>query len=168
MQLMIEIDENEYLTIKNHPDNTTSYLITMHLYEAVIKGTPVDLKNFTKERCYIQGYVDGKKDTNEQTGWIPVSEKVPNENGWYRCTAIINDVPLTLELFYKNGKWLDNQRIDMFNRYDIYGYGKTSEKHKLSYQELISEFEWTEIVIAWMPLPDAYEESEVPQNRDSN
>ena len=61
-----------------------------------------------------------------------------------------------MELFYKNGKWLDNRRIDMFNTYDVYGYGCTNEKHKLSYQELISEFDWTENVIAWQLLPDPY------------
>ena len=88
--------------------------------------------------------------------WIPVSERLPKDNGWYRCTVIINDLPRTIELFYKNGKWLDNRRIDMFNTYDIYGYGNTTEKHKLSYQELISEFDWTKNVIAWMPLPEPY------------
>ena len=92
----------------------------------------------------------------EQTKWIPVSERLPEENGWYQCTVAINDLPRTMKLFYKNGKWLDTQRIDMFNTYDIYGYGNTKEKHKLSYQELISEFEWTENVIAWQPLTESY------------
>lgn len=91
-----------------------------------------------------------------QPKWIPVSERLPKENGWYQCTLMLDDLPLTMELFYKNGKWLDNRRINMFNTYDIYGYGNTKEKHKLSYQELISEFNWTENVIAWMPLPEPY------------
>lgn len=95
-------------------------------------------------------------DLLEQTEWIPVSENPPEENGWYQCTVIINALPCIMELFYKNGKWLDNRRIDMFNVYDIYGYGCTKEKHKLSYQELISEFDWTENVTAWMPLPEPY------------
>lgn len=95
-------------------------------------------------------------DAIEQTTWIPVSERLPRENGWYQCTVVLNDLPRTMELFYKNGKWLDNRRINMFDTYDIHGYGNTKEKHKLSYQELISEFEWTENVIAWMPLPEPY------------
>ena len=90
----------------------------------------------------------------KQTTWIPCNENPPTNNGWYQCTVIVNDLPLTTELFYKNGKWLDNRRINMFNTYDIYGYGNTAEKHKLSYQELISEFDWTKNVIAWMPSPD--------------
>lgn len=92
--------------------------------------------------------------------WTPVSEGLPRENGWYQCTVIVNDLPRTTELFYKNDKWLNNQRIGMFNTYDIYGYGHTTEKHKLSYQELISEFDWTENVVAWMPLPDPWKGEE--------
>lgn len=92
----------------------------------------------------------------ERAQWIPVSEKLPKENGWYQCTVILNDLPLVMELFYKNDKWLDNRRINMFDTYDIYGYGNTKEKHKLSYQELISEFEWTENVISWKTLPEPY------------
>ena len=88
--------------------------------------------------------------------WIPVSERLPEYNGWYHCTADLDGQLLTLDLFYKNGKWLDNRRLNMFNCYDIYGYGNTTEKHKLSYEELISEFDWTENVIAWMPLPEPY------------
>ncbi len=130
------------------------------------------------EEVYIHGYIDKiRKDIviirneggyfgtvsseintleQESNKWIPVSERLPKENGWYQCTVIPNNVPMTLELFFKNGKWLDNRRINMFDLYDIYGYGNTKEKHKLSYQDLISEFEWTENVIAWMPLPEPY------------
>lgn len=88
--------------------------------------------------------------------WIPVSERSPEDNGWYQCTVILDNLSLTMDLFYKNGKWLDNRRISMYNIYDIYGYGNTTEKHKLSYQELISEFDWTKNVIAWMLLPKPY------------
>lgn len=96
--------------------------------------------------------------------WIPVSESLPKENGLYQCTVILNDLPRTMELFYKNGKWLDNRRINMFDTYDIYGYGNTKEKHKISYQELISEFEWNQVIIAWQPLPRPYEEKRGNEN----
>ncbi len=113
------------------------------------------------EKAYKEGYDKGWSDGNfiGANKWIPVSERLPKENGWYECTVVLNDLPRTMELFYKNGKWLDNRRIDMFNLYDIYGYGNTKEKHKLSYQE-ISGFEWTDHVFAWMLLPDPYKESE--------
>ncbi len=38
MKIVIDINENEYLGIKNYPNNTTSYPVTIHLYEAVKKG----------------------------------------------------------------------------------------------------------------------------------
>lgn len=41
MQMVIDIDDNEYLGIKNYPDNITSYPVTIHLYEAVRNGTPL-------------------------------------------------------------------------------------------------------------------------------
>lgn len=95
-------------------------------------------------------------ETIEQTTWIPCSLRLPEYNGWYHCTADLDDLLLTVDLYYKNGYWLDNRRINMFDCYDIYGYGNSTAKHKLSYQELISEFDWTANVVAWMPLPEPY------------
>lgn len=40
----------------------------------------------------------------KQTRWIPVTEKLPEENGWYQCTVILIALPHTMDLFYKNGK----------------------------------------------------------------
>lgn len=91
----------------------------------------------------------------EQITWIPVSERLPEENGWYQCTVISDNLSMTMDLYYKSGKWLDNRRIDMYNVYDVYGYGKTTEKHKLSYQEF-PEFDWTKNVVAWKLLSEPY------------
>jgi len=96
------------------------------------------------------------KEAIEQTTWIPCNKQLPTDNKWYHCTVVLDDLSLTMDLYYKNDKWLDNRRINMFDTYDIYGYGNTTEKHKLFYQELISEFDWTKNVVAWMPLPQPY------------
>lgn len=42
VKLVIEIEHNEYTGIKNFPDGTTSYPWTLHLYDAVRNGTPLD------------------------------------------------------------------------------------------------------------------------------
>ena len=42
------------------------------------------------------------------------------------------------------------------------------KKHKLSYQELISEFEWNQVVIAWQPLSQPYEEKRGNENENIN
>lgn len=41
MQIVIEINDNEYEGIKGYPDNITSYPVTIHLYDAVRNGTPL-------------------------------------------------------------------------------------------------------------------------------
>lgn len=41
MQIVININENEYLSIKEYPNNITSYPVTIHLYDAVRNGTPL-------------------------------------------------------------------------------------------------------------------------------
>jgi len=87
--------------------------------------------------------------------WIPVSER-PKENGWYQCSVDTPGGPeYVMDLYYKDGKWLDNRRIDMFNTYSIFGYGTICEYHKLSFDEF-DDFDWTRYVKAWMPLPAPY------------
>jgi hypothetical protein len=99
-----------------------------------------------------------------KTRWIPVSKKLPKRNNeWYLCTVNLSNFHLvTMDLYFKNGKWLDNRRIDMFNCYEIYGYGfgKSIERHKLDYSELLEDFDWTERVVAWMPLPEPFDPQE--------
>ena len=41
MQIVININENEYLSIKEYPNNVISYPVTIHLYDAVRNGTPL-------------------------------------------------------------------------------------------------------------------------------
>lgn len=42
MKLIIDINNNEYMGIKEYSNNITSYPITIHLYDAVRNGTPLD------------------------------------------------------------------------------------------------------------------------------
>ena len=95
------------------------------------------------------------KALEQEPKWIPVKEK-PKENGWYQCSV---DTPggseYVMDLFYKDGKWLDNRRINMFDTYSIFGYGSICEYHKLSFDEF-DDFDWTRHVKAWMPLPKPY------------
>ena len=41
MKLIIDINDNEYIGIKEYPDNVTSYPVTIHLYDAVRNGVPL-------------------------------------------------------------------------------------------------------------------------------
>ena len=88
--------------------------------------------------------------------WLSVSIKTPIYDGWYQTTVIINETQkLVMDLYYKNGKWLDNRRINMYDTYEIHGYGKTGIFHEMNRDEF-DEFDWTNAVIAWMPLPEPY------------
>lgn len=42
MKLIIDINDHEYIGIKQYPNNITSYPVTIHLYDAVRNGTPLD------------------------------------------------------------------------------------------------------------------------------
>ena len=126
-----------------------------------VENVTKDMERNYSTLHYLQELKEIKSDnaiTNEGEGWTAVSEGLPKMNGWYECTVIVNTLPWTAEFYYKNGKWVDNRRIDMIHTYDIYGYDPvTKEKnHKLSYQELISEYDWTGYVVAWKPLSKPY------------
>jgi len=51
MKLTIDINDNEYLSIKNYPDAVTSYPITIHLYDAVRNGIPHETVTEFADRC---------------------------------------------------------------------------------------------------------------------
>lgn len=54
LKLIIDINENEYLGIKSFPISTTSYPWTLHLYEAVREGIPLDdIKAEIEEEKYV-------------------------------------------------------------------------------------------------------------------
>ena len=42
MKLIIDINDNEYIGIKEYPNNITSYPVTIHIYDAIRKGTSLD------------------------------------------------------------------------------------------------------------------------------
>ena len=71
------------------------------------------------------------KQLREQTSWIPVSERLPEENGFYLVTydgeICGENEPFTGLAEYENGKWVDDEE---------------------DYQ----------CVLAWMPLPEPYKE----------
>ena len=64
MQIVIDINENEYLGIKEYPNNITSYPVTIHLYDAVRNGKllPKGHGRLIDADAYIDKY--------EECGWL--------------------------------------------------------------------------------------------------
>ena len=87
----------------------------------------------SRRKWYQKGYEDGKKDND----WIPVEERLPNEEEFKEAycrnkyaaefVVMIEDATRPTTLYYKNGSWFDEER----NYYSV---------------------------VAWQPLPEPYKE----------
>lgn len=76
--------------------------------------------------------------------WIPCSERLPKEKGWYQCTCRDNEI------------W----NTDGIVR-DLYWYPSLEEfvdniRYERNDLKEIEKFFWTKYVVAWMPLPEPY------------
>lgn len=90
----------------------------------------------------LVGWLKELKQLREQTRWIPVSERLPEEDGQYIITVKYKHEEGYEDIYVEHGEW-DNGKWDMF------GFGHCGEVEK---------------ILAWMPLPEPYkaesEESE--------
>ena len=68
--------------------------------------------------------------------WIPVSERLPEKDGWYLCAVGSSYMPIRT-MCYAPNEW---RKDDQNTWKDTYGY---------------YVFNW--FVVAWMPLPEPYE-----------
>ena len=79
--------------------------------------------------------------------WIPCSERLPEEAGWYLCTY--KDGRVNTKYWSKDKGWVDNIRLHMFELYDIRSR-LTKKEVKLAEESIY----WDDWVKAWMPLPE--------------
>lgn len=81
------------------------------------------------------------------TGWIPCSERLPEENGRYLCCS-------------------DNGRMEVYSfandLHKVDEYDFINRRGKAGFYDYSSEWGYCEVdwVTAWMPLPEPYKESE--------
>ena len=92
----------------------------------------------SKEHEQLAEWLKELKQLREQTRWIPVSERLPEENGQYLITVKYKHVNDSYEDVYaEHGEWYDG-------RWDMFCFGHCGE---------------VEDIIAWMPLPEPYKAS---------
>ena len=87
--------------------------------------------NGTAELDAVFEIVENMPSAQPESQWIPVAERLPEENGTY--LACYEDVTVLLDWF--NGKWF------------FYRTNPAREE--------------TETIIAWMPLPEPYREDDI-------
>lgn len=90
----------------------------------------------------VVAYECGQKSVEERPKgkWIPVTERLPEEDGQYLITVKYKHVDDRYEDIYaEHGEWSDG-------RWDMFCFGHCGE---------------VEEIIAWMPLPEPYKRGEV-------
>lgn len=97
----------------------------------------------SRRKWYQIGYEDGKKND----GWIPVSEKLPEEKGWYQCTCSDKEI------------WNDDIVIDLYYYPEIKEF-VNNIRYEANGLKNIEKIFWTKYVTAWQQLPKPYKAKE--------
>jgi len=80
-------------------------------------------------------------------GWIPVSERLPKEKGWYQCSC------------YGPERWSKGLVRDLYWYPSLQQFVDNIRYSENGFDD-IKRWYWTEWVKAWQPLPQPYKESE--------
>lgn len=57
--------------------------------------------------------------------WKPFPQYIPKKRGWYICSIRYGEEPsqaYVMDLFWDDGVWKDNRRLNVFQQYEVLGY----------------------------------------------
>lgn len=102
--------------------------------------------------------------------WRKFPQRKPVKDGWYQCTinfecdtkysnnkeeTIYQEYVMDLYWNCGSGRFIDNRVKQIFEVYDVMGYGQNNEYHKLSLRD-IHTIDRTDHVVAWRVMPKTY------------
>lgn len=87
--------------------------------------------------------------------WKRFDKKKPKENGWYQCTVETDGLRFVTYLRWKDGRFIDGNRQDVFDTYDVYEYNYSTHEYDRSIST-DQHCDLTKFVIAWKKLPKPY------------
>lgn len=93
--------------------------------------------------------------------WKRFDKQKPKKSGWYLCTVNAgNDKRYTMDLYWDAGRerFLDNRRLNVFQLYEVYGYGDGSVTDESGLPCLVRMYkddlcDRTDDVLAWKNEP---------------
>lgn len=83
----------------------------------------------SRRKWYQKGIEDGKKDSD----WIPVEERLPNQNGVYNVTRLVDDAFISDSAYFDGqDTWHNDNRVNHTRRYltDIVAWQPCPEPYK--------------------------------------
>lgn len=92
--------------------------------------------------------------------WKRFDKVKPKKSGWYLCTIDTGSQRYTMDLYWdaKHERFKDNRRLNVFQLYEVYGYGYASDNPDPYLERMYKDnlCDRTDEVVAWRNCPKAY------------
>jgi len=93
--------------------------------------------------------------------WKPYPKHKPKKRGWYICSIRYGEEPgqaYVMDLFWDEVRevWKDNRRSNVFQEYEVYGYGVNIIEQPIKKQIWHDKLCERDDVIAFKKLPKIY------------
>lgn len=92
--------------------------------------------------------------------WNDFRKKKPKEKGWYLCTIDVGSQRYVMDLWWdtERGIFKDNRRLNVFQLYEVYGYGYAYDNPDPYLERMYKDnlCDRTDEVVAWRNVSKCY------------